>query len=63
VGRSRWPGTSRYAVDDPGQALAYHVGHWYQRELCGTRDVRRFHDAVLASGPLPLRLLPESVAG
>lgn len=53
----------RYAVDDPGQALAYHVGHWYLRELRGTRDVRQFHDAVLASGPLPLRLLPESVPG
>lgn len=47
----------RYAVDDPGQALGYHVGHWYLRELRGTRDARRFHDAVLAGGPLPLRLL------
>jgi len=47
----------RYAVDDPGQALGYHVGHWYLRELRGTQDIRQFHDAVLASGPLPLRLL------
>jgi uncharacterized protein (DUF885 family) len=47
----------RYAVDDPGQALGYHIGHWYLRELRGSRDIRQFHDAVLASGPLPLRLL------
>ena len=51
----------RYAVDDPGQALAYHVGHWYLRELRGTRDIREFHDAVLANGPLPLRILGASL--
>jgi uncharacterized protein (DUF885 family) len=51
----------RYAVDDPGQALGYHVGHWYLRELRGTRDMREFHDAVLASGPLPLRVLGASL--
>jgi len=48
----------RYAVDDPGQALGYHVGHWYLRELRGSEDLRQFHDAVLGGGPLPLRLLP-----
>jgi uncharacterized protein (DUF885 family) len=47
----------RYAVDDPGQALGYHIGHWYLRELRGNRDMGQFHDAVLASGPLPLRFL------
>ena len=47
----------RYAADDPGQALGYHVGHWYLRELRGTQDIRQFHDAVLAGGPMPLRLL------
>jgi len=47
----------RYSVDDPGQALAYHLGHWFLSELRGTRDIREFHDAVLAGGPLPLRLL------
>ena len=52
----------RYAVDDPGQALGYHAGHQYLRELRGTWDIREFHDAVLASGPLPLRLLPSSLA-
>ena len=43
----------RYAVDDPGQALGYHVGHWYLKELRGSRDRRQFHDAVLAAGPSP----------
>ena len=51
----------RYAVDDPGQALSYHMGHWYLRELRGTRDAREFHDAVLANGPLPLRILRASL--
>ena len=47
----------RYAVDDPGQALAYHLGHWYLRELRGARDPRQFHEDVLAEGPLPLAIL------
>jgi uncharacterized protein (DUF885 family) len=47
----------RYAIDDPGQALGYHLGHWYLRELRGTRDAREFHESVLAEGPLPLALL------
>jgi uncharacterized protein (DUF885 family) len=47
----------RYAIDDPGQALAYHLGHWYLRKLRGSRDAREFHDAVLAEGPLPLAIL------
>ena len=47
----------RYAADDPGQALGYHVGNWYLRELRGTRNIREFHDAVLANGPLPLHVL------
>ena len=47
----------RYAVDDPGQALAYHLGHWYLRELRGVRDPRQFHEDVLAEGPLPLAIL------
>jgi uncharacterized protein (DUF885 family) len=47
----------RYAIDDPAQALAYHIGHWHLRRLRGTRDARQFHDAVLAEGPLPLALL------
>jgi uncharacterized protein (DUF885 family) len=47
----------RYAIDDPGQALAYHLGHWYLRKLRGGRDARGFHEAVLAEGPLPLAIL------
>ena len=47
----------RYAVDDPGQALAYHLGHWYLRELRGVRNPRQFHEDVLAEGPLPLSIL------
>ena len=47
----------RYAVDDPGQALGYHLGHWYLRRLRGDRDPREFHESVLAEGPLPLSLL------
>jgi uncharacterized protein (DUF885 family) len=53
----------RYAVDDPGQALGYHIGHWYLRELRGTRDAREFHDAVLGTGPVPLALLSPSGEG
>jgi len=41
----------RYTVDDPGQALGYHAGRRYLRELRGTQNIREFHDAVLASGP------------
>jgi uncharacterized protein (DUF885 family) len=47
----------RYAIDDPGQALAYHLGHWYLRQLRGSRDARDFHQAVLDQGPLPLAIL------
>jgi uncharacterized protein (DUF885 family) len=53
----------RYAVDDPGQALAYHLGHWYLRELRGDRDPLEFHEAVLADGPLPLDLLGRHLRG
>jgi len=53
----------RYAIDDPGQALAYHLGHWYLRQLRGSRDAREFHEAVLAEGPLPLAILGQYTAG
>jgi uncharacterized protein (DUF885 family) len=53
----------RYAIDDPGQALAYHLGHWHLRQLRGTRDARQFHEAVLSEGPLPLTLLDYHLRG
>jgi uncharacterized protein (DUF885 family) len=52
----------RYAVDDPGQALAYHIGHWSLRRLRGGGDPRAFHEAVLRPGPLPLRVLAAHVS-
>jgi uncharacterized protein (DUF885 family) len=57
----------RYAVDMPGQALAYKMGSRGFRELrakaqkaLGSRfDVRQFHDAVLMSGSMPMRTLEQ----
>lgn len=58
----------RYATM-PGQALAYTVGFVRLRQLrreaesrLGKRfDLRAFHDAVLAHGPLPLHVLEEKI--
>jgi uncharacterized protein (DUF885 family) len=57
--------TLRYSVDIPGQALAYKVGaneFWELRrraeqELGSKFDLRRFHDAVLGSGAMPMTVL------
>ncbi len=62
--------TLRYAVDMPGQALAYKVGSqlfWDLRrraeQALGDRfDLARFHDAILSQGSMPLQVLEQHVA-
>jgi uncharacterized protein (DUF885 family) len=59
----------RYSADMPGQALAYKMGsrtiralRERMREQLGDRfDVRRFHDAVLMHGSMPLGVLEQHV--
>jgi len=61
--------TLRYAVDIPGQALAYKTGaskFWELRrkaeKALGPKfDLRRFHEAVLGSGAMPLTILEKQV--
>jgi uncharacterized protein (DUF885 family) len=61
--------TLRYSVDIPAQALAYKMGSseiWdlrrkAEKELGAKFDVRRFHDAVLGSGAMPLTVLRKHV--
>lgn len=61
--------TLRYSVDIPGHALSYKLGSstfWElrrkaERELGRDFDIRRFHDAILSSGALPLAVLEKHV--
>ena len=61
--------TLRYSCDVPGQALAYKMGSLKirelrrkaERELGISFDIRRFHDAVLGSGPMPLAILERHI--
>jgi uncharacterized protein (DUF885 family) len=58
----------RYIVM-PGQALAYKIGELAIREVRARAeralglafDIRRFHNAVLDNGPLPLTLLRKQI--
>jgi uncharacterized protein (DUF885 family) len=53
----------------PGQALSYKIGEIKVRELRNTAeaelrarfDIRAFHDVLLLSGPLPLKILEKQV--
>jgi uncharacterized protein (DUF885 family) len=59
----------RYSCDIPGQALGYRIGYLKFLELrekakkaLGEKfDIRRFHDALLTSGSLPLTTLERHV--
>lgn len=61
--------TLRYSADMPGQALAYKMGSFKlqelrrraERELGARFDLRRFHEAVLGSGSMPLTVLEKHV--
>jgi uncharacterized protein (DUF885 family) len=61
--------TLRYSAERPGQALAYKIGSRKIRELrtraetalSGRFDIRRFHEAVIGSGSMPLVVLEKHI--
>jgi uncharacterized protein (DUF885 family) len=61
--------TLRYSCDIPAQALAYKMGmrkfvelrEKARRELGSKFDIRKFHDAMLGSGAMPLAVLEKHV--
>jgi uncharacterized protein (DUF885 family) len=61
--------TLRYSCDLPGQALAYKMGsrkiselrEKARRELGSKFDIRRFHEAILGSGALPMDVLETKI--
>ena len=61
--------TLRYSTDMPAQSLAYKLGfekmleirRTEEKRLGGRFDIRKFHEAMLGSGALPLPLLEQHV--
>jgi uncharacterized protein (DUF885 family) len=61
--------TLRYSTDIPGQALAYRMGSLrilelreHARKQLGDKfDIRRFHQAVLGAGALPMTVLEQHI--
>ena len=59
----------RYAVDMPGQALAYKMGslknhelrHMAETELKTSFDIKEYHETVLKYGSIPLGLLHKNI--
>ncbi len=61
--------TLRYSVDMPGQALGYKLGSLKvselrekaEKALGGRFDIRKFHEALVGSGSMPLPVLDKHI--